>query len=34
MTELPFRDDPYLEACESTVVAVHGDVLELDRTVF
>ncbi len=34
MTELLFRDDPYLKSCEATVVAVHGDALELDRTVF
>ena len=34
MAELLFRDDPYLRACEATVVAVHGDTVELDRTVF
>ena len=34
MTELLFRDDPYLKSCEATVVAVHGDALELDGTVF
>jgi len=34
LTQLLFRDDPYLKACEATVVAVHGDAIELDRTVF
>ena len=34
MAELLFRDDPYLKACEATVVAVHGDTVELDRTLF
>jgi len=34
MSELLFRDDPYLKYCEATVVAVHGETLELDRTVF
>jgi misacylated tRNA(Ala) deacylase len=34
MTELLFREDPYLKACEATVVAVDGDAVELDRTVF
>lgn len=34
MAELLFREDPYLRACEATVVAVHGDSVELDRTVF
>jgi misacylated tRNA(Ala) deacylase len=34
MATLLFRDDPYLRACEATVVAVHGDTVELDRTVF
>jgi misacylated tRNA(Ala) deacylase len=34
MTQLLFRDDPYLRLCEATVVAGHGDALELDRTVF
>jgi misacylated tRNA(Ala) deacylase len=29
-----FREDPYLKACEATIVAVHGDAVELDRTVF
>ena len=34
MAALLFRDDPYLRACEATVVVVHGDTVELDRTVF
>ncbi len=34
MAELLFRDDPYLKACEATVLAVHGDSVELNRTVF
>src|SRR5207248_6401302 len=34
MAELLFRQDPYLKSCEATVVAVHGEVIELDRTVF
>jgi misacylated tRNA(Ala) deacylase len=34
LTEPLFRDDPYLTACEARVVAVHGDAVELDRTVF
>jgi misacylated tRNA(Ala) deacylase len=34
MTSLLFRDDPYLRSCEATIVAVHGDAVELDRTVF
>ena len=34
MTELLFRDDAYLKSCSSTVVALHGDAVELDRTVF
>ena len=34
MAELLFREDPYLKSCEATVVAVHGDAIELDRTVF
>ena len=34
MAELLFREDPYLRQCEATVVAVHGDSVELDRTVF
>jgi misacylated tRNA(Ala) deacylase len=34
LAELLFRDDSYLKACEATVVAVHPDGVELDRTVF
>ena len=34
MAELLFRDDPYLRDCEATVLAVHGDAVELDRTLF
>jgi misacylated tRNA(Ala) deacylase len=34
LAELLFREDPYLKACEATVIAVHGDTVELDRTVF
>jgi misacylated tRNA(Ala) deacylase len=34
MTQLLFRDDPYLRSCEATVVAVRENVVELDCTVF
>jgi misacylated tRNA(Ala) deacylase len=34
VAELLFRDDPYLKACEATVLAVHENAVELDRTVF
>ena len=34
MAELLFRDDPYLNSCQATVVAVNGNAVELDRTVF
>jgi misacylated tRNA(Ala) deacylase len=34
LAELLFRDDPYLAACEATVVSVHENAVELDRTVF
>ena len=34
MAELLFREDPYLRSCEATVVAVHAEGVELDRTVF
>jgi misacylated tRNA(Ala) deacylase len=34
MTQLLFRDDPYLAACEASVVSVHENAVELDRTVF
>jgi misacylated tRNA(Ala) deacylase len=32
--ELLFRDDPYAQACEATVVAADGSGIRLDRTVF
>ena len=34
MAELLFREDAYLRTCEATVVAVHENAVELDRTVF
>jgi misacylated tRNA(Ala) deacylase len=34
MAELLFREDPYLKSCEATVLAVQGEAVELDRTVF
>jgi misacylated tRNA(Ala) deacylase len=34
MTELLFQDDAYLRSCRATVIALHGDAVELDRTVF
>lgn len=34
MAELLFREDAYLKTCEATIVGVHGDAVELDRTVF
>jgi misacylated tRNA(Ala) deacylase len=34
LAELLFRENPYLTACEATVVAVHANAVELDRTVF
>ena len=34
MTALLFREDPYLRSCEATIIAVHDDAVELDRTVF
>ena len=34
MAELLFREDAYLKGCEATVVAVHENAVELDRTVF
>jgi misacylated tRNA(Ala) deacylase len=34
LATLLFRDDPYLKACEATVLAVHENAVELDRTVF
>ena len=34
MAELLFREDPYLRACQATIVSVHEGAVELDRTVF
>jgi misacylated tRNA(Ala) deacylase len=34
LAELLFREDPYLASCEATVLAVHENTVELDRTVF
>jgi misacylated tRNA(Ala) deacylase len=34
LTELLFRDDPYLTACEARVIAVRDGAVELDRTIF
>src|SRR4051812_13102568 len=34
MAELLFREDAYLKSCEAKVLAVHGDAIELDWTVF
>jgi misacylated tRNA(Ala) deacylase len=34
MAELLFREHPYLKSCEATIIAAHGDSIELDRTVF
>ena len=34
MTELLFRENPYLTACEARVTAVREDAVELDRTLF
>jgi len=34
MAELLFREDPYLQSCEASVVAVHEGAIELDRTIF
>jgi len=34
MVELLYRDDPYLKACEATVVAALDGAVALDRTVF
>ena len=33
MVELLFREDPYLRSCEATVLAIHPEGVELDRTV-
>jgi misacylated tRNA(Ala) deacylase len=34
LTELLFRDDPYLTGCDARVIALHADAVELDRTPF
>lgn len=34
MTQLLYREDAYLRACEATVVSVRDNAVELDRTVF
>jgi misacylated tRNA(Ala) deacylase len=34
VTELLFRDDPYLRSCEATVLEVRDNAVVLDRTVF
>lgn len=34
MTQLLYREDAYLRACEATVMAVRDNAVELDRTVF
>jgi misacylated tRNA(Ala) deacylase len=34
VTELLFREDPYLKSCEATVLEVRDDAVVLDRTVF
>src|SRR4051794_13010823 len=34
MAELLFRENPYLKSCAATIVALHGEAVELDRTVF
>jgi misacylated tRNA(Ala) deacylase len=34
VTELLFREDPYLRSCTAKVMALHGSAVELDRTVF
>ena len=34
MSELLFRDDPYLRRCTATVVRADSDGIELDRTLF
>jgi misacylated tRNA(Ala) deacylase len=34
MPALLFRENAYLKTCEATVTAVHGDAIELDRTIF
>jgi misacylated tRNA(Ala) deacylase len=34
LTELVFRDEPYLTACEARIVAIGDGAVELDRTLF
>jgi misacylated tRNA(Ala) deacylase len=34
VAELLFREDPYLKECSASVVAIHDDAVELDRTIF
>jgi misacylated tRNA(Ala) deacylase len=34
LAELLFREDAYLRGCEATVVSVHENAVELDRTIF
>jgi misacylated tRNA(Ala) deacylase len=34
VTELLFRDDPYLKSCEATVLEVRDNAMILDRTIF
>jgi len=34
MVERLYRDDPYLKACEATIVSAQEGAIELDRTVF
>jgi misacylated tRNA(Ala) deacylase len=34
LADLLFRDDAYLASCEATVVGVHENAVELDRTIF
>jgi len=34
MTQLLFRDDPYLKSATATVLAVRDNMVELDRTIF
>ncbi len=34
MAEQLYRDDPYLKACEATIVSARDGAIELDRTVF
>jgi misacylated tRNA(Ala) deacylase len=34
LAELLFRENPYLTVCEASVISVHQNAVELDRTVF